>query len=96
MVEYYRQRASEGGLIVSEATCVSEQAHGYPCTPTLYLPGSVEAWKPVVQARAVLGWAGRGWAGLHLFLLQLQQHPQQQCWRMLPGNPSACCMRRVC
>jgi hypothetical protein len=55
MVEYYRQRASEGGLIVSEATCVSEQAHGYPCTPTLYLPGSVEAWKPVVQASAGLG-----------------------------------------
>lgn len=48
-VEYYRQRTSQGGLIISEATCVSAEAHGYPCTPTLYMPESLEGWKPVVK-----------------------------------------------
>lgn len=49
MVEYYRQRATEGGLIVSEATCVSDTALGYPNTPTLFQPAALEAWKDVTQ-----------------------------------------------
>jgi len=35
MVEYYRQRAT-AGLIISEATIISEQAAGWVNTPGLY------------------------------------------------------------
>jgi NADPH2 dehydrogenase len=31
--EYYSQRATEGGLILSEATFVAEEAAGYPMAP---------------------------------------------------------------
>jgi hypothetical protein len=31
--KYYTQRASEGGLLISEGTVISERGHGYPCTP---------------------------------------------------------------
>ena len=33
MVEYYTQRASDGGLIVSEATPVSTRGNGYAGAP---------------------------------------------------------------
>ena len=37
---YYRQRASAGGLLVSEGVCVSPNAHGYGLvrhTPTFFI-----------------------------------------------------------
>ena len=50
MHEYYRQRASEGGLIISEATTVSTTARGWYGAPGLYTDGQVEGWKRVVGA----------------------------------------------
>ena len=52
MKVYYTQRAqgSQGGLLISEATCVSPTAHGYPDTPGIYTEGQTEAWKPIVRA----------------------------------------------
>ncbi|KAJ0975047.1 hypothetical protein J5N97_017012 [Dioscorea zingiberensis] len=38
---YYSQRASNGGLLINEATGVSDTAQGYE---------QVEAWKPIVKA----------------------------------------------
>ncbi len=49
MAVYYAQRASEGGLIISEATGVSERGYGYPNTPGIHTAEQVEAWKPIVQ-----------------------------------------------
>ncbi|KAL8143288.1 hypothetical protein V2J09_016320 [Rumex salicifolius] len=49
-VLYYSQRANPGGLIFSEATCISASAHGYPNTPGIYTDPQVEAWKPVTAA----------------------------------------------
>jgi N-ethylmaleimide reductase len=46
---YYAQRAS-AGLIISEATNISEQAIGSPFTPGIYTTEQVEAWKKVTQA----------------------------------------------
>ena len=46
---YYSQRASEGGLLISESTGVSETAQGYPSTPGIWTKDQVEAWKPVVE-----------------------------------------------
>ena len=50
MEEYYSQRASEGGLIIAEATAVSPEARAYHTAPGLYSEGQVEAWKPITAA----------------------------------------------
>jgi N-ethylmaleimide reductase len=49
MAEYYRQRAS-AGLIITEATAISQQGQGYADVPGLYAEEQVEAWKAVTQA----------------------------------------------
>ncbi|MET7245393.1 alkene reductase [Methylobacterium sp. EM32] len=49
MAEYYRQRAG-AGLIISEATGISQEGTGWPFAPGLWSPEQVEAWKPVVAA----------------------------------------------
>lgn len=49
MAEYYAQRASVG-LIVSEATTISEQANGWLNNPGIYSEEQVQAWKQVVNA----------------------------------------------
>ena len=48
-VKYYRQRAS-AGLIVTEATQVSDTAQGYQDTPGVYTDAQVAGWKPVTEA----------------------------------------------
>ncbi len=47
--EYYSQRAS-AGLIISEATVVSERGNGYPNTPGIYTDAQVAGWKLVTNA----------------------------------------------
>ncbi|OMO92286.1 hypothetical protein COLO4_17700 [Corchorus olitorius] len=47
---YYSQRATNGGLLIAEATGVSDTAQGYPSTPGIWTKEQVEAWKPIVEA----------------------------------------------
>ena len=47
--EHYRQRAS-AGLIISEATGISQEGLGWPSTPGLWTEAQVEGWKPVTDA----------------------------------------------
>ncbi|WBU63505.1 alkene reductase [Paracoccus aerodenitrificans] len=47
--EYYAQRAS-AGLIIAEATQVSEQAQGYQDTPGIYSDAQVAGWRKVTDA----------------------------------------------
>lgn len=47
--EYYRQRAS-AGLIISEATGISQEGLGWPSAPGLWTDAQVEGWKPVTAA----------------------------------------------
>jgi 2,4-dienoyl-CoA reductase-like NADH-dependent reductase (Old Yellow Enzyme family) len=49
MAEYYAQRAG-AGLIITEATGISQQGLGWPYAPGLWSAEQVEAWKPVVAA----------------------------------------------
>ncbi|KAL7315316.1 hypothetical protein PS15m_006778 [Mucor circinelloides] len=49
-VEYYRQRASEGGLLLTECTAVSPTARGYPQGPGIYSQAQIEGWKKVTDA----------------------------------------------
>ena len=50
MREYYTQRASDGGLIISEATTISRTARGWFGAPGLYTDQQVEGWKKIVDS----------------------------------------------
>ena len=50
MVEYYRQRASEGGLIISEATNVTGTNRGYLGAPGIYSDEQIAGWRKVTDA----------------------------------------------
>ncbi|KAJ1700999.1 hypothetical protein LUZ63_000778 [Rhynchospora breviuscula] len=47
---YYTQRATQGGLLISEPAGVSDITQGYPETPGIWTEEHVEAWKPIVDA----------------------------------------------
>jgi N-ethylmaleimide reductase len=49
MADYYSQRAS-AGLIITEATGISQQGLGWPYAPGIWSGEHVEAWKPVTVA----------------------------------------------
>ncbi|CAI5457806.1 unnamed protein product [Closterium sp. Yama58-4] len=36
--------------MLTEATCISPEAHGYPDTPGIYTEAQIAAWKPVIKA----------------------------------------------
>ena len=50
MLEYYRQRASHGGFIVSEATAIAASARGYYHAPGLYTKEQEAGWSRVTDA----------------------------------------------
>jgi len=50
MVEYYTQRASKGGLIISEATPVSTRGNGYAGAPGIYSDIQIAGWQRVTNA----------------------------------------------
>ncbi|WP_156679247.1 alkene reductase [Sphingomonas profundi] len=49
MAEYYTQRAS-AGLIITEATGISQEGLGWPYAPGIWSDEQVEAWKPIVES----------------------------------------------
>ena len=62
MLEYYRQRASDGGLIVSESTAIALSGHGYYGSPGIYNAAQISGWKRIVETVHALG--GRMFAQL--------------------------------
>lgn len=49
MATYYQQRAT-AGLIISEATQISDDSQGYSFTPGVYTDEQVKGWQPVTKA----------------------------------------------
>ena len=49
MAEYYTQRAT-AGLLISEATAISQQGQGYADVPGLYGTEQLDGWKRVTEA----------------------------------------------
>lgn len=49
MLEYYSQRASDGGLILTEATAISPSARGYRGAPGIYSDEQVKGWERVTN-----------------------------------------------
>jgi N-ethylmaleimide reductase len=85
MAEYYGQRASKGGLIVSEATQISLQGKGYPAAPGIYSPEQVEGWKKVTAAVHARG----GYMVLQLWHVGRNSHSSLHPEDGLPVAPSA-------
>ena len=50
MREYYSQRASDGGLIFTEATAVAASGRGYRGAPGIYSDDQVAGWKRITGA----------------------------------------------
>ena len=50
IIEYYGQRASDGGLIFTEATAISPSGRGYYGAPGLYSDEQVTGWKRITDA----------------------------------------------
>ena len=49
--EYYAQRATKGGLLISEATFInSRNAGAYPAAPGIYNQEQIDGWKKVTSA----------------------------------------------
>lgn len=48
-VAYYEQRAS-AGLLITEATAITQQGQGYADVPGLYTPEALAGWKNVTEA----------------------------------------------
>ena len=48
MAEYYKQRSS-AGLIITEATTISEEANGWIESPGIYTDEMTAGWKPIVN-----------------------------------------------
>ena len=54
MAEYYAQRAS-AGLIIAEATTISEQGFGWVDSPGIYNDAQVAGWQKITAARQAQG-----------------------------------------
>ena len=50
MLEYYRQRASEGGLLITESTHVSYDSRGYLGAPGIYEDAHIPGWAAIADA----------------------------------------------
>ncbi|NUT77618.1 alkene reductase [Pseudomonas sp. C1C7] len=83
--EYYAQRASQGGLIISEATQVSPYGQGYPSTPGIHSAEQIAGWKKVTDAVHTKG----GLIFLQLWHVGRSSHSSFQPGGVLPVGPSA-------
>ncbi len=85
MEDYYTQRTSAGGLIISEATPISRQGYGYAGAPGIYDGAQIEGWRAITDAVH----AGGGQIVLQLWHVGRQSHPDIQPGSGAPVAPSA-------
>jgi N-ethylmaleimide reductase len=83
--EYYAQRATEGGLIIAEASPVAPTGRGNPATPGIYSDAQVEGWRKVTDAVHAKG----GFIFLQLWHVGRVSHSSLQPGGVLPVAPSA-------
>lgn len=81
---YYRQRAS-AGLIITEASPVCAEGHGYPRTPGIHSAEQVAGWRAVTDAVHAEG----GRIFLQLWHVGRISHPSLQPNSAAPVAPSA-------
>jgi N-ethylmaleimide reductase len=81
---YYGQRASKGGLIVTEATDIAETSRGYPGAPGIYSEAQIAGWKLVTSAVHAKG----GLIVLQIWHTGRISHSSMQPGGVLPFAPS--------
>ncbi len=81
---YYTQRVS-AGLLITEATQISETALGYPATPGIHSDAQVKGWKKITDAVHKEG----GLIFMQLWHVGRISHPSMLPDNMLPVAPSA-------
>jgi N-ethylmaleimide reductase len=84
MLEYYVQRAA-AGLIISEATQISEQGAGWADTPGIHTEAQVQGWRNITEAVHAAG----GQIVLQLWHVGRASHPDFQPGGALPVSASA-------
>lgn len=82
---YYSQRATEGGLLIAEATQISIQGQGYPSTPGIFSVAQVKGWQAVTKAVKARG----AYFFLQLWHVGRISHSSHHPSRFLPVAPSA-------
>ncbi|HLZ78738.1 MAG TPA: alkene reductase, partial [Sphingomonas sp.] len=85
MLEYYVQRASEGGLLITEATPISRQGYGYAGAPGIYSDAQIPGWRRIVDAVHARG----SRIVMQLWHVGRQSHPDIQPNGEAPVAPSA-------
>jgi N-ethylmaleimide reductase len=83
--DYYGQRATQGGLIIAEASPVMATGRGNPATPGIYSAAQIEGWRQVVDAVHAKG----GFIFLQLWHVGRVSHSSFQPGGALPVAPSA-------
>jgi N-ethylmaleimide reductase len=83
--EYYAQRATQGGLLIAEASPVMATASGHPGVPGIYSEQQVDGWKKVVDAVHAKG----AFIFLQLWHVGRASHSSFQPEGRLPVAPSA-------
>jgi N-ethylmaleimide reductase len=84
-VEYYRQRATPGGLLIAEASPVTASGFGSPGVPGIYSEQQIAGWREVVDAVHAEG----GIIFLQLWHVGRVSHSSFQPGGVLPVAPSA-------
>lgn len=84
MAEYYSQRAG-AGLIISEATQISEQGAGWEQSPGIHTPEQVAGWRKITEAVHQKG----GRIVLQLWHVGRASHPDFQPGGGIPVSASA-------
>lgn len=84
MAQYYAQRAS-AGLLITEATAITQQGQGYADVPGLYGTEQLDGWKKVTQAVHARG----GRIACQLWHVGRVSHVELQPGHQKPVAPSA-------
>jgi 2,4-dienoyl-CoA reductase-like NADH-dependent reductase (Old Yellow Enzyme family) len=79
-VMYYKQRATRGGLIITEGIYPSVEASASPCVPGLFLDEQSEGWTNVVNAVHAKGG----------FIYAQLWHAGRSCLPHFTGAPALC------
>src|SRR2546421_1306872 len=83
--EYYAERATAGGLLIAEASPVTETGFGSPGVPGIYTEQQIAGWREVVDAVHAKG----GIIFLQLWHVGRVSHSSFQPGGVLPVAPSA-------
>jgi N-ethylmaleimide reductase len=84
MLEYYSQRTTPGGFMITEGTVINETGHGYYGAPGIYTDEQVEGWKKITSAVHTKG----GIIFMQLFHVGRESHRDLQPDHNLPLGAS--------